>query len=356
MPFGSFANVFRVEIGAFEKNRRGFFRYARIGAPENTGNAHAFLFVAYHQVVHVQLALHIVEGDKGRLAGHFLHHHLVAFYFGRIKSVQRMPRFVQHEIGDVHHVVNGPHANAFQFQLKPFRRLFHGNVFHRYAGITRAGLGVFHHNFNVKVVVVHFKFRNIRKFQFVFPGVKIAVEPGHQVACRADMRGGIPAVRGEADFVNPVFFYLEKFGCRRARYGFAGQYHNTVVRAAQPQFVFGTNHPFRYFAPDFGLFNLKRIIAVVQGGSYGGHHHFLALGHIGRPAHNGQNLSAYIHRSHAQLVGIGVLFTGQHLANHHAFQSAFHRLKFFKTFHFQSDIRKDSRQFQRFHIQVNIIF
>jgi hypothetical protein len=59
----------------------------------------------------------LIERDEFCLLGQGAHHHFVAGDVCRIERVEGMSRLVKHEVGDVHHVVDGTQADGRQVIL-----------------------------------------------------------------------------------------------------------------------------------------------------------------------------------------------------------------------------------------------
>ena len=118
--------------------------HAALLTAEHTGDAHAFLFVANHQVAAVELALHTVEGHERRVLRQGADDDVIARNHVGIEGVQRLPHFHEDEIGHIHHVVDGTDAHGAQFVLQPLRRIGHMDILQRNAGIAGAELRLFH--------------------------------------------------------------------------------------------------------------------------------------------------------------------------------------------------------------------
>ena len=140
VAFASLADAHGVEIGTLEEDAGGVVGHAALLATEHTGDAHAFLLVANHQVAAVQLPFHSVEGDEGGVLRQGAHHHVVARDFVGIESVQRLSYFHEDEIGHIDHIVDGTNAHGAQLVLQPLGRLGHVDVLEGDAGVAWAEL------------------------------------------------------------------------------------------------------------------------------------------------------------------------------------------------------------------------
>ena len=191
----------------------------------------------------------------------------------------------------------------------------------------------------------------------VFCGVLALVEGGHEVAGRANMRCGIAAVGGEADFNRIVLFHREIERGWLAHFVVVGQYHDALVRGAELQLVFGANHAFAHLAAYLALLDGDMFVANPKFGVDGGHKHLLAGSHVGRAANDVQRfLAAHIHGGDVQMVGVGVVDAGEHLAHDHAFQGTFHRLKTLEVFHFKARRSQQFADLLRRIIAIDVLF
>ena len=103
------------------------------------------------------------------------------------------------------------------------------------------------------------------------------------------------------------------------------------------QFVLGADHAFRDLATDLAFLDGDVFVAKPKLSADGGHEHLLACRHVGRAAHDVQRfLAAAVYGGDVQVVGVGVVDAGEHLAHDDAFQGTFHRLEAFQVFHFKA--------------------
>ena len=159
----------------------------------------------------------------------------------------------------------------------------------------------------------------------VFGGVLALVEGGHKVAGRANVRGGVAAVGSEADFNRIVLFYREIERGGLAHFIVVGQHHDAVVRGAELQLVLGANHAFRNLATDLALLDGDMFITNPELGVDGSHKHLLTSSHVRCAAYDVQGFfAAHIDGGDVQVVGVGVVDAGKHLAHDDAFQGTFH--------------------------------
>ncbi len=104
---------------------------------------------------------------------------------------------------------------------------------------------------------------------------------------------------------------------------------------AQAQFIFGANHAHRDFASNLTFFNFKRLTVFwIKQGANSRYNDFLASGHIGRAANNGQRLfSAHLYGGQRKLVGIGVGDAGLHLTDNKTCQATWNGFVGFLAFY-----------------------
>ena len=164
--------------------------------------------------------------------------------------------------------------------------------------------------------------------------LQMAVEIGCEVARHAEMRGGVDAVGGQVYLHHVVARKVIVFGCggagRRRLVG--GNHDDAVVGAAHADFIFGAYHAERLHAADFRALDLKFVVAVVERGAHGGHYYGLPCGHIGGAAYDlGGLAGAEVHGGDVQVVAVGMLHAGEHLADHNSLQSALYRFHFLKA-------------------------
>src|SRR5439155_22284201 len=116
-----------IEIGRFEENVRRAGRYLRLRSTHDASDSNWTHRVGYHQVVRRKLPQLPIErlhfftrppgpNDDGGLATRTLRQLVV------IERVQRLSPFQHHVIGNVHDVVDGPHAGVSEPALHPARR------------------------------------------------------------------------------------------------------------------------------------------------------------------------------------------------------------------------------------------
>ena len=133
----------------------------------------------------------------------------------------------------------------------------------------------------------------------------------------------VHAVGGELHLQAVIAVHLEVFGGGSARSHFCINHHDAVVGVPQANLVFGTYHAQRLYAAYFRFLYLEFLVAVIEGGSYGGHDHGLAGGHVGGAAHNLGRLSvAEVHGCDVQMVGVGMGLACEHFPDNYPAQAS----------------------------------
>ena len=244
---------------------------------------------------------------------------------------------MEHEVGDVHDVVDRAHVHGLQAALQPIGRLAHRDAFDDHAAVTWAGLGIFHAYRYRQAVIVYFEFFNLGHTYHTGVAV-VDFEGRRQVARYPQVVGGVGAIGREAYLDEVVFFELEIVFGGLPHGGIFGQHQDARVVVTQAEFVFGTNHTFGVFAADFTFFQGNRFaFSGVQSGTNCGNQYFLASSHIGRTTNDiEQAARTDVDFGHRKFVGVGVFFTFYHVAYHYTCQSSFDAFGTFNAFYFQS--------------------
>ena len=138
MALAGLAYAHGVEEGALEEDVLGLHGGAALQAAEDTGDAHTFLLIAYHQVAGVEGALHAVEGDELGALRQALHYDVATGNLVGVEGVQRLAHLHHDEVGHIDHVVDGTQAHGAQAVLQPLGALPYLHIAQRDAGIARA--------------------------------------------------------------------------------------------------------------------------------------------------------------------------------------------------------------------------
>ena len=182
----------------------------------------------------------------------------------------------------------------------------------------------------------------------------MAVEICGQVARHAEVRGGVDAVGGQVNLHYVVARKVVVFGCGGAgcRSLVCGNHDDAVVGAAHADFILGAYHAQRLHAADFRALDLKFVVAVVERGAHGGHYYGLPCG----PAYDlGGLAGAEVHGGDVQVVAVGMLHAGEHLADHNSFQATLYRFHFLKAVRLQAYRGKRLRGLFRTEVNRKVI-
>ena len=352
---GRLAHPRGVEAGRFEEYVGRLVGHARLQTAEHTGDTHGFLGVAYHQVTVCQRAFHLIERNElVALLGRF-HNHLAAGDAVQVEAVERLPRAVQQVVGNIDHVVDGSQPDSRQTLLQPVGALGHLHVAHRHAAVSDTGLVILHLDSDAAILAIDGKALYRRTMQAAI--VSVLGQIGCQVTSHAVVRCSIDAVGGNVDFENVVALDIVILFGGRTGFHRLGQHDDAIVRSADTDFVFGTNHAERLHAADFRFLDGKALVAAIQHGAQRGHYHILPSSDIGGAAHDLSRLGfAQVDGRNMQVVRIGVIYTGEHFADNQAVEASFYRLYLLDATGFEADGGKSSRKFLGSEVEVYIIF
>jgi len=164
------------------------------------------------------------------------------------------------------------------------------------------------------------------------------------------MAHSIHMIRCEPYLVDPVTVRRKILRYRRTGDRIGRQYNNARMVLAQPDLVFGADHPLAFQAADLCRAHGYRFaLERVYGSTHRGYHYFLPGGHIVGAANDLQRLrAAGIHAGDLQFVGIRMLAAFQHFSNDQSLQSATYAFIPLQAFHFEPDGCEYCRQTLRF--------
>src|SRR5690606_30949997 len=152
----------------------------------------------------------MVQGGELGTGRKGLHLNLVSLYLGGVKGMQWLPQFVQHIIGDIHHIVDGGEAYGQEPVLEPERGFLDNQVADRQAAVTGGQAAVLYDDIYFQGTVVNGKIAGgggdkLLLYLFLFQaGLEV---PGH-----AKMAHGIGTVGGQANFKDLIALHLEYLG------------------------------------------------------------------------------------------------------------------------------------------------
>ena len=269
--------------------------------------------------------------------------------------MQRMSHLIEHEVGDVHDVVDRTLADGHQSLLHPVGRRAHLHIFQRNADIAGRQVRRLNHDGN-RFAGTGFERAHVR--QRPFHGNVVLHTIGIKVAGHADMAGTVHAVRRQADLEERVFLELQLLPGRSSHHGGGIEYHDAGMVAANTQFVFGANHAEAFDTADLRTFDLE--FAAVVGGQFradGRQQDLLPLGHVGRTADDLQELGlTRVEFRYMEMVGVGMRHAFHHFRHDDAGQAAGNLFHSFHVFHFQSRGGQDGGDLFRRQVELQIIF
>ena len=271
--------------------------------------------------------------------------------------MQGLPQLEEHEVGDIDQIVLGVDARGAQAVLHPLRRRAYFAVLHRHARVAGGRFVVLDADGHRQVMVVGSEGRDVGHLHF---GVQaLTPEVSRQIARHADMRRGIDAVGGESHLNQVVVLDAEVFFGRHTDAGVGRKFHNAVMRGPDAQFVLGAKHAERLHAADLAAFDLEFLVAAagVEHRADRGAEHLQPGPAVGRAADDLQGITgADIDRREVQVVRIGMVRAGQHLADHDAVKPALYGLDLLETLDFESDVGQYPCDFFGRKIGVEIAF
>ena len=297
---------------------------------------------------------HAVERRELAVGRAAAHHDLAAGDLRRVEGVERMAHLVEHEVRDVHDIVDRALADGHQALLHPVGRRTDFHILEGDADITGGQIGRLDHNGD-GFPCPGLEPAHVGKGPFDRDVVLYAI--GIQVARHADVAGTVHAVRRQTDLEERVFLQMELLPGRRTHDGRRIEHHDAGVVAADAQFIFGADHAATLDAADLRALDLE--LGTVVGRKVrpdGRHEDLLALCHVGRTAdHLQQFRCTGIEFSHMQMVGVGMRHTFDHFRHDDAGQSAGNLLHGLHVLHFQSGRGQDRPHLVRRQVEFQII-
>ena len=112
MTTSGLADADRIEVSTLEEDVGGRLRDTRVLSAKHTCDTHRLLGIADHEVGSREGALYAIEGDEFLSLGSVLDDDLVAFDLVGVERVECLSHLVEHEVGDIHHVVDRANADS----------------------------------------------------------------------------------------------------------------------------------------------------------------------------------------------------------------------------------------------------
>ncbi|KPW89077.1 Uncharacterized protein ALO79_06617 [Pseudomonas syringae pv. castaneae] len=294
-----------VEESTFQKDVASAGSHAAVLATHDTGDCQSTLVVGNDQGVGTQADFLAVEQNE--LLALLRHAHTnAAVDFGQIESMQRLTQLEHHVVGDVDSGIDAAHVGTTQALDHPQRsRTRQINVADDAAQVTRACSRSQY--FDRAHFIVHSADSSDLRTGDV-SGVQrtdFTRQTGHRQA--------VATVRGQVDLdAGVVQVQVDANVLTDRRIG--GQLHQAIIALAGLQLGSRTQHAVGLDATQLGFLDLE--IARQLGADHG-KWNFQARTHVWRTTDNLKGFAAIADLTHAQLVGIGVLFGAQHLAYDH---------------------------------------
>ena len=101
-----FSRTDGVEVSTLDEYRFGFLAHSRVQSSEDTCQTHRFLGIAYHQVCFCKSAFYAVESNKLLALHSVANYYLMPCYTVCIEGVKRLPKRVQHIVGNIDHIID----------------------------------------------------------------------------------------------------------------------------------------------------------------------------------------------------------------------------------------------------------
>ena len=342
----SLANADRLEVGTLDEDVLRLLGDARIQTSEHAGDTHRFSLVADHKVGRRQLALYAVQSNKRCTFGTVTDNNMITFDLIRIKSMQSLTILMQHEVCDIHNIVDRSQADGSQCFLQPIRTLLDLYATNHHTTVTRACLSVLHTNGNRAILLIDTEAALIRagKGNII---LTVCLIVSIQVTCYTVMRDSIRTVRRDIHLDERIVLQMKILAGRHAYRCILGQNHDSRMVGAYTYLIFCTYHTPRLFTTDLAFLDGERLLAAIEHCTDSSHNNLLSGCHV-------RCTTDYLHwaircaeidSGDMQVIGIGVLYTCQHMTDHQAFQSATDRLYLFNSTHLQTYGGKDGCYF-----------
>ena len=265
-----------------------------------------------------------------------------------------MTHLVEHEVGDVHDIVDRALADGHQPLLEPVGRRVYLHVLQGNADIAGRQVGCLDDHRNGLSCAGNKRAhvgQRPRHGDVVLHAIRI------QVARHANVAGAVHAVRRQADFEERVFLQLQLRAGRRADDGTGIEHHDARVVISDAELVFRADHAVALDAADLGFLDLE--FRAVVGREFcpdGSHQDLLALRHVGGAADHLQQLRrSRVEFGDVQVVGIGMRHAFHHFRHDDASQAAGNLFDGLHVFNFQSRRCQDGADLLRRQVELQII-
>ena len=148
---------------------------------------------------------------------------------------------VQHEVGDIHDVVDRTQTDSCQRFLEPIGTLPDLHATHHHAAVTRTSLGVLHRDAYRAVGLIDAEAALVGTGE---DDIILPVRPvvGIEVACHAVVRDSVRTVRRDIHLDERVVLQMEVLACRQTYRRILRQHYDTCMIRTDTYLVLGTNH------------------------------------------------------------------------------------------------------------------
>ena len=308
------ADAVSLEHGGLQEDRAGIGPHHRTLTAHDAGQDERLLGVGDEQIARRQGVRLAIQGGEGFAGSGRAHRDLLTSQVAQVKSMHRLAQFEHHIVGHIDEQTEGPDATGFEPGAHPIRRdVVRDALHHRTApgGAAVVADGGAPAGGRVGPAQVGQLGRG-------------QAQGGRHLAGPAALAPQIGAVGQGVVLDREHGVAAAKEGSqRRARHMVVGQDEDALVAAAKAKLVLGTDHALARLAAQLGGFDREFCaIGRAQRGPDRGHRDGLPDRDIRRAADDWQRRrAAHIDSGAAQLVGVGMLDAGQHLAHHHAIQA-----------------------------------
>ena len=280
--------------------------------------------------------LHSVKGDELLTFGCTAYNHLASCNPGRVKGMEGLTDFHEYEVGDIHHVVDGPQPYSQQFLLQPLGRGCYLDVGKGYAHIAGSTVMTDHLDGNGLSFTLAER-GHVRKCQFSAQTVES--QPCREVTGDSDMGGSVHPVGCQPYRKHSIRTQMQIFPGGSTYDGLGLKYHNTVMRCAYTQLVLRADHSEGLGSADLGFLDLDPgSVGCGQTGSDCSQQDFLTCRHIGCAAHYLQQFSVLRGTDFGdmEMIRVGMRSALHHLCYNNTLQTAWDILYSIDFLYFQT--------------------
>ena len=346
-----------VEICALDEDVGRCIAHTRLQATKYARDTHRTLGIADHQVLSRQLALNAIKRYERSALLASANDDLATLNLIGIESVQGLTQLEQNIVCDIDQIILGIDAHSAQRILQPLGRGSDLATRNRYTCIARCSLRILNLDFDLQIVIIDRELINRRPSQLDLLAVSCQI--CRQVARYADVRRCVDTVGGQTDTNQIVVLDIEILLSRHTYGGVGRQLLDTIVVGANAQLIVGTQHTERLDATNFTLLDFESLGFAhrVEHRTDSCTEHLQACTHVGGTANDIERLACTdIDRRYVQVVRIGVIDAGQHLADNHTCQTATNGFDLLELFDFETYICQNFSDLLSREIGFQIIF